>query len=111
MVMWIVKSLIRHSLFQPVPSILWGPQFYKGGFKLPFKWGRGTPNLMGPLKCHDTGGGTRCHKILKIDQNIVILVTQGTILLGDQNFRTPAAFLPTHIHDRSVLLFIVLDQP
>ena len=72
--------------------------------------GPGTPNLLGPLKCHDTGGGTRCHKILKIDQNIVILVAQGTILLGDQNFRTLAAFLPTHVHDRSVLLFIVLDQ-
>ena len=45
----VVKSLIRHSLFQPALSILRGPQFYKGP-NLPLKWGRGAP-----IKFHDTG--------------------------------------------------------
>ena len=44
----VVKSLIRHSLFQLAPSILWGHQFYKGGPILPLKWDPGPQFNGGP---------------------------------------------------------------
>ena len=50
----VVKSLIRHSLFQPALSILRGPWFYKRCPNLLLKWGRGDSNLIRALKFHDT---------------------------------------------------------